>query len=86
MTDRGRQLSPGRDVGTAIVNKHMCLSWVMLRGVESYNHSATNEEGILLAHLDPAWYGRTACTQKEICKGQSDSEMTDALGSHSSLS
>ena len=58
----------------------MCLSWVMLRGVESYNHSATNEEGILLAHLDPAWYGRTACTQTNIYKGQTDSELTDALG------
>ena len=55
---------------TTLVSKHMCLSWVMLRGVESYNHPATNEEGILLAHLDPAWYGHTACTQTKIYKGQ----------------
>ena len=56
----------------------------MLRGVESYNHPATNEEGILLAHLDPAWYGRIVCTQTKIYKGQTDSEMMDALGNDSS--
>ena len=52
----------------------------MLRGVESYNHPATNEEEILLAHLDPAWYRHIACTQTKIYKGQTDSELTDALG------
>ena len=69
-------------MGTTIVNKRtcMCLSWVMLRGVGSYDHLATNEEGILSAHLDPAWYGRTTCTQTEDCEAQSDSETTDRLG------
>ena len=53
----------------------------MLRGVESYNHSATIEEGILLAHFNLAWYGCTTYTQADIGKGQSDSEKMDALGS-----
>ena len=45
----------------------------------SYDHSATNEEGILLAHFDPAWYGCKTCTQTEDCEAQSDPETTDIL-------